>query len=62
MRLPDRIEREIRAIEMEYAARPGQHAGTPRLWGLRYAIEDFMKANNLRWDSGESKADENQAN
>lgn len=43
MRLPNRIEKEIRAIEAEYDARPGQHAGNARLRSLRHAIEDFLK-------------------
>lgn len=54
MRLPDRIEREIKLIEMEYAARPGQHAGTPRLRSLRYAIEDFLKT--IKWSYSSAKA------
>ena len=39
MKLPDTIERDLQAIEAEYAARGGQQAGTPRLRGLRASIE-----------------------
>ena len=39
MRLPDAIERDLKAIEDEYASRGGQQAGTPRLRGLRASIE-----------------------
>lgn len=41
MRLPPDIETEIRIIEQ----------GTPRLRGLRSAIEVFMKENKLKHDS-----------
>ena len=51
MRLPTRIEREIQAIEAEWAARPGQHAGIPKARGLRSAIEYFMHSNGLKWNS-----------
>ena len=49
MRLPDAIEREIRTIEAEYAQILRQHAGTPRLRGLRWAIEDELKRLGYRY-------------
>lgn len=49
MRLPDRIEHEIRALEAGIAAETHQHAGTPRLRGLRYAVEEFMREARVDW-------------
>jgi hypothetical protein len=51
MRLPPFIESAIREIEAEYDHRPGQHVGPARLQRLRFAVEDYMKANHLKWDS-----------
>jgi hypothetical protein len=43
MKLPSDIEREIKAIELECAARGGQQAGTPRLRGLRSSCETLQQ-------------------
>jgi hypothetical protein len=43
MKLPKVIEDEIRLIEDEMRARGGQQAGTPRLRGLRGAIESVLQ-------------------
>ena len=51
MRLPPTIEKELQSVESWMAKLPGQHAGVPRLRDLRYAIEQFMKENGLKWDS-----------
>jgi hypothetical protein len=50
MRLPDKIENEIRELEMQIDARPGQHAGNARLRSLRHAIENFMRRANVNWE------------
>jgi hypothetical protein len=50
MRLPDRIEHEIRAIELQIAAETRQMAGYPQLRGLRSAIEDFMREVGVDWE------------
>lgn len=50
MRLPDRIEHEIREIERGIDARPGQHAGNARLQSLRFAIEDWMRDIEVDWE------------
>ena len=39
MKLPENIERDLREIEAEYAARGGQQAGTPRVRAIRASIE-----------------------
>lgn len=52
MRLPNNIEKAITSIEADYMAYTKQHAGTPRLRELRWAIEEFMRKNSLKWDSG----------
>jgi len=39
MKLPDELERELQAIEADYAARGGQQAGASRLRGLRAALD-----------------------
>ena len=51
MRLPTNIERALQEVEGYLASLPGQHAGTPRLRNVRYAIEDYMKENKLTWKS-----------
>jgi hypothetical protein len=38
MRLPATVEHELRALERQLDAAPGQHAGPTRLRGLRAAI------------------------
>jgi len=43
VRLPDNIERELRSIEADYNARPGQRAGAARLRSLRWAVEDALR-------------------
>lgn len=43
MKLPEAIELEIRAIEHDYAASPGQRAGSPRLRGLRSVVETMCR-------------------
>ena len=39
MKLPKDIERDLRAVEQDYAARDVQQAGLPRLRSLRASIE-----------------------
>lgn len=48
------IERELQAIESEYASRGGQQAGSPRLRGLRCAIE--LEVQRLRGERDEARA------
>lgn len=62
MKLPVSIEREIRAIEDEYAQRGGQLAGPPRLRGLRAAIEQdrqrHAEAVEAAYKEGHHRADD----
>lgn len=51
MRLPPRIEHELRELESYLAATTRQQAGSPRLRAIRSAIEEFMRDNNLKWDT-----------
>lgn len=53
MRLPPRIEKQIRDLESFFDRMPGQHSSPAKLRDLRWSIEDFMRANNLKWNSGE---------
>ena len=51
MLLPNKIEKELQVIESWLWHLPGQKAGNPRLRDLRYAIEEFLRSNGLRWNS-----------
>lgn len=49
--LPDKIEKAIQREEAWLNESIAQKAGTIRLRTIRWAIEDYMKANNIKWDS-----------